>query len=442
MKNRKLEIDLLVSDGLLLTYNQKPGIGSVAVKDKKILEIGDDAVLSEKYVCNELLDAGGKIVMPGFVNTHTHAAMSYFKGLADDLPLMDWLTNYIWPAEKHFLTPEFVYDAVLHGCAEMIRHGITCFNDMYFFGDQAAQAAQKAGIRAVLGEGVLDYPVANYQNADEIFAYIADMHSKYKDHDLIDFAVAPHAIYSCGKINLIKAKELAAKLGILLHLHLSETRQEVEDCIKEHRLRPAEYLDQLGIFEQPAIAAHAIWLSREEQDILAEKKVSIAINTSSNLKLASGFDSFAYNLEKGINLSLGTDGVASNNNLSMLQEISLTAKLQKALNNDPTILPAKLMIEIATLGGAKALQKQNSIGSLQEGKLADLITIDINRLEALPIYDPFSHLVYSLSSEHIRDVVINGRIVMKDRQLQFVDEAEMKDKARYYQNKITEFVAK
>ncbi|MCF7792527.1 MAG: amidohydrolase [Candidatus Cloacimonetes bacterium] len=442
MKKKLIEIDLLIQNGLLLTYNQKPRIGSVAIQDNKIMEIGENATLERKYNWKNLLDATGKIVMPGFVNTHTHAAMSYFKGLADDLPLMDWLTNFIWPAEKHFLTAEFVYDAVLHGCAEMIRHGITCFNDMYFFGDEAAQAAQKVGIRAVLGEGVLDYPAVKYQNADEIFAYISEMHAKYKDHGLIDFAVAPHAIYTCGKTNLIKAKELAAKLGILLHLHLSETRQEVEDCLKEHSVRPTEYLNQLGIFEQPVVAAHAIWLSREEHDILAEKNVSIAINTSSNLKLASGFDSFAYYLKEGINLSLGTDGVASNNNLSMLQEISLTAKLQKALNNDPTILPARQMIEIATLGGAKALQKQNSIGSLQEGRLADLITIDINSLEALPIYDPFSHLVYSLSSEHIKDVVINGNIVMKDRQLQFVEEAELLAKARYHQQKITEFVAK
>lgn len=436
------KIDILIENGLVIDFEDNseiPEPKSIAIQNGKILEIGFPNELKKKYDAIQTLNASSKIVMSGFINAHTHVAMSYFKGLADDLPLMDWLTKHIWPAENKFLSEDFVRDATLHGCAEMIKNGITIFNDMYFFGDQAAQSAQKAGIRAVLGEGVLDAPVANYQNADEIFSYIEKMNAKYKDNELIDFAVAPHAIYTCGKENLIKAKELAQKLGILLHIHLSETRQEVEDCIKKNGMRPVEYLDSIGFFESPVVIAHGIWLNENEQKILADKKASIAINTSSNLKLASGFDSFKNYLDLGINLSIGTDGVASNNNLSIIEEMSLTSKLQKALNNDPTILPAKKMVEIATLGGAITLNKDNEIGSLEVGKKADIILIEIDSIEAQPIYNVYSQLVYSLSSEHIKDVIVAGKVVMKDRKLTNIDEEELIDKAKYYQKKIMEF---
>ncbi|MDA3814270.1 MAG: amidohydrolase [Candidatus Cloacimonetes bacterium] len=426
-----MNVDILLNNGLILEFNKKPEIKSITIKDGSILEVGKN--LEKKYKATHIIDATDKIVMPGFVNTHSHVAMSYFKGLSDDLPLQEWLSEHIWPVEAKFLSAEFVKDAALHGCAEMIKNGITTFSDMYFFGDQTAESAEKAGIRAVLGEGVLDFPVANYQNADEIFAYIRKMHNKYEKNELIDFAVAPHAIYTCGKENLIKAKDLALELGILLHIHLSETKQEVQDCLKKNRLRPVEYLDSIGFFEGNVVVAHALWLDENEQNILAKNNSSIAINTSSNLKLASGFSSFKNYLDHGFNLSIGTDGVASNNNLSILQEISLLAKLQKALNDDPTILPAKEMIQIATIGGAKALKKSEQIGSIEVGKKADLILIDIDNIEAQPMYDPYSHLVYSSASEQIKDVIINGKIVMKDRELINIDAKELIEKAKYYQ---------
>ncbi len=432
-----MKIDILINNGLILEFNKKPKINSIAIIDSKILEIGKG--LEQEYSAKQIIDATDKIVMPGFVNTHSHVAMSYFKGLADDLPLQEWLSKHIWPVEGKFLSAEFVEDAALHGCAEMINNGITTFSDMYFFGDQTARSAEKIGIRAVLGEGVLDYPVANYKYADEIFAYIRKMHDKYMKSELIDFAVAPHAIYTCGKENLIKAKDLALELGILLHIHLSETKQEVEDCIKNTGMRPVEYLDSISFFEGNVIVAHAIWLDENEQKILAKNNSSIAINASSNLKLASGITSFKSYLEHGVNLSIGTDGVAANNNLSFLQEISLTAKLQKALNDDPAIFPAKEMIQIATIGGAKALNKNDQIGSIEVGKKADIILIDTNNIEAQPMYDPYSHLVYSLTSEQIKDVIINGKIVMKDRKLINIDENELIEKARYYQKRIIKF---
>ena len=439
------KIDILIENGFVLDFEDNseiPEQKSIAIQNGKILEIGFPNDLKVKYDANQTLDASSKIVMPGFINAHTHVAMSYFKGLADDLPLMDWLTKHIWPAENKFLSEDFVRDAALHGCAEMIKNGITTFSDMYFFGNQAAQSAQKAGIRTVLGEGVLDAPIANYQNANEIFSYIEKVNTKYQDNDLIDFAVAPHAIYTCGKENLIKAKDLAQKLGILLHIHLSETRQEVENCLKQNGMRPVEYLNSIGFFESPVVIAHGIWLNENEQKILAEKKVSIAINISSNLKLTSGFNTFKSYLDNGINISIGTDGVASNNNLSIIKEMNFTSKLQKALNNDPTIFPAKKMTEIATLGGAIALNKKNEIGSLKVGKKADIILIETNSIEAHPIYNVYSQLVYSLSSEQIKDVIVAGKLIMKDRELVNIDEKELIDKAKYYQKKIVEFNSK
>lgn len=433
------EIDLIIKN--ILVLGEKQQINSVAISDGIILDIDKTNNISKRYEAQKVIDGTDKILMPGFVNSHSHVAMSYFKGLADDLPLNKWLEQYIWPLEKNFMSKDFIKDAALFGCAEMIKNGITIFNDMYFFGEQTAESAGKIGMRAVLGEGILDFPVANYNNADEIFAYIKLMHKKFKDDELIDFAVAPHAIYSCGKESLIKARNLAENLGILLHIHLSETKQEVEDCLKQHGKRPVEYLDELGLFKVDVVAAHGIWINETEQNILSENEVSIAINTSSNLKLASGFDSFKRYLDKGINLAIGSDGVASNNSLSIFQEMNITAKLQKALNNDPTILPANKMVEIATLGGAKALKKSKQLGSIEIGKKADLILVDINNLESQPMYDPYSQLVYSLRSEQIKDVIINGKLIMENRKLLTIDEEQLIDKAKFYQKKIINYIS-
>ncbi|MCF7859267.1 MAG: amidohydrolase family protein [Candidatus Cloacimonetes bacterium] len=432
-----MDIDILIKNGLILHFDKETQTESIAISNGKILEIGKN--LDRKYQANRIIEAENKIVIPGFVNTHTHAAMSYFKGLADDLPLHEWLSQHIWPAEAKFLSPEFVEDASLYGCAEMIKNGITCFNDMYFFGDQTAKSAEKVGIRAVLGEGVLDFSAANHKNADEILSLINEMHQKYLDNQLIDFAVAPHSIYTCGKANLIKARDLANKLGLLVHIHISEAKQEIEDSLTKNGVRPVEYLHSFGFFEGDTIAAHAIWLDEEEKLILAETNTSVAINISSNLKLACGFMSLKNYIDKGINLSIGTDSVASNNNLSIFQEMSLISKLQKSINEDPTLLPAKDILQIATLGGAKALGKSNMIGSLETGKRADIILVDVQNIQAQPLYDPFSQLVYSLNSENIKDVIVNGKIVMLDRILVNIDELELIEKAKYYQNIIKKF---
>ncbi|MCK4957384.1 MAG: amidohydrolase, partial [Candidatus Cloacimonetes bacterium] len=405
------KIDLLIKNGFVLDFSTK---GSeflpqdVVIDNGKIVHIGT----SDDFLAEKIIRSTDKIVMPGFVNTHTHIPMSYFKGLADDLPLKEWLEKHIWPVETKFISPEFVYDAALFGCAELIKNGITTFNDMYFHEEKTAEAAKKIGIRAVIGEGITEFPVANHSGADDTLKYIRDLHQQYKNDNLIDIAVAPHAIYTCNKESLIKAKNLALELDINVHLHLSETEFEVKESLKKFGKRPVNYLDDFDFFQANVIAAHSLWLDKSEQEIFAKNNVSAAINASSNFKLASGINSFEPYLASGINLSIGTDSVSSNNNLSILSEINIISKVQKALAQNPAFLPAKQMIQMATINGAKALNKVNEIGSIEIGKKADIITVDINNFEAQPIYNIYSQLVYSLTSEQIKDVIIDGNIVM------------------------------
>jgi len=428
---------LIIKNGVIL--GSENDVNSIVIDNDVIIDIDKFENISKRYSANETFDANGKLIIPGFVNAHSHISMSFLKGIADDLPLMDWLQNHIWPIEKKFMCEEYIFDAALHGACEMIKNGITTFNDMYFFGGQAAQAAEKVGLRAVIGEGILDFPVANYNKADEIFEYIEMMNAKYENSELIDFAVAPHAIYTCEKENLIKAKKLAEKLDILLHIHLSETEFEIQECQRKTGKAPIEYLDSLGFFEGNVIIAHGIWTSEKEMEILADKNVSVAINSKSNLKLASGFAPIKEYLKHNVNICLGTDGVASNNNLSMFEEMGITSTLHKSLNNDPTFLPAKEMFEKATINGATALGKGTQIGSIEIGKKADLVLIETDDICTQPIYDPYSHLVYSITSEQIKDVVINGKVVMQDRKLTNVAGEEIIEKAEYYKKNITRF---
>ena len=433
------KVDIFIKNGLIVTINEKMEIienGAIAIKNNRILKIGKTELLEEEYTSDKIFDASSNIVMPGLINAHTHIPMTYFRGLADDLPLDEWLQNYIWPAEAKFLSEDFVYDAALHGAAEMIKNGTTMFNDMYFFSKQTALAASKIGIRGVLGEGVLDYPFVCHNKSQEMIDYAVENQIEFSENDLIDFTIAPHAIYTCNKNNLLKSIEAAQKNNMMLHMHVAETEKEVKDSLKNFGKRPVFYLNDIGFFDNKVIIAHGIWVNDEEQDILKEKNISIAITTESHLKLASGFAPIKDYLAKGVNICLGTDGVSSNNNLDMLAEMDFTAKLHKAYNQDPALLPAWEVVKMATINGAKALNKENILGSLEEGKLADIILINRDNLDAVPMYNIYSHLVYTINSSDITDVIINGKVVMEDRKLINVDEKELIEKAKYYQEKI------
>ena len=432
-------VDILIKNGLIVTIDKDMQIiedGAVAIKNGNIVDVGLTKEIDLKYNSDKTINASSKIVMPGLINAHTHSGMTYFRGLADDLPLDKWLNNYIWPTEAKFLSEEFIYNAVLHSAAEMVKNGIVLFNEMYFFGKQCGKAVSRIGMRAIIGEVVLDFPVANCSNPKQIIDYSVNQHKEFEKNELIEYSIAPHSIYACCKETLQLSAETARNNNMLLHIHVSETKKEIEDCIKKNSKPPIEYLQDIGFLGEDVLAAHGIWVNDNEMKLLREKNVSIAITTESDLKLASGFAPMKEYLENGVNVCLGTDGVASNNNLDILEEMDFTSKLQKAYNQDPTFLPAIEVVKMGTINSAQAFKKDSEIGSLEIGKKADIILIDTNQLETLPMYNVYSHLVYTISSSYVKDVIINGKIVMENRKLVNVDEAEIIDRANYYKKKI------
>jgi len=430
--------DLIIKNGLIVTVNCDMDIienGAIAISGSKIIAINKTDLILQLYSSEKILDASNKLVIPGLINAHTHLPMTYFRGLADDLPLMEWLQEHIWPTEAKFLDPEFVYHASLHGAAEMIRGGTTFFNDMYFFGFDIARAASEAGLRGIVGEGVLDFPFAG-TGVDETLEYVKASYNKLQNNELIDFTVAPHAIYTCGKENLMKSFNFAKENDMLLHIHVSETEQEVKDSLKNFGKRPVEYLNDIGFLDHKTIFAHGVWINKKEMNILKEKNIGVVVCTESNLKLASGITPVKDYLQHNITICLGTDGVSSNNDLDMFSEMDFTAKLHKVFNQDPTLLPAEKVFKMVTIDAAKALFKDDLIGSLETGKLADIVLIGIDDLESLPMYNVYSHLIYTAKNSSVKDVIINGKLVMEERKLLNLNEEELIDRAKEYYRKI------
>jgi len=376
--------------------------------------------------------------MPGLVNTHTHAAMTLFRGMADDLPLDTWLTKYIWPAEAKFITAASVRTGANLALAEMIRSGTTTFSDMYFFADELAQAAKKAGVRAVVAEAVLDFPTPDSKSPQESFAIIEKLADKWKNDPLITIAVGAHSPYTCSSETLKSSKKLADTLGLPLTIHVSETRQEVDDITIKYGVPPFEYLDALGFFGGTVIAAHAVHPTAREIQLMAERRVGVAHNPGSNMKLASGVAPVPEMLRAGIAVGLGTDGAASNNNLDMFKEMNAAALLQKVSRLDPTAMSARDTVKAATIGGAKVLGLGKRIGSLEKGKRADLIIVDLNRPHLVPLYNVYSLLVYAANGADVETVIIDGRIVMQNRKLLTLDEESIKQEARKLALKIRE----
>jgi len=392
---------------------------------------------ASSYKCGREINASGCLVLPGLINGHSHLAMTYFRGLADDMPLMEWLRGYIWPLEGKLVKPRFVYDATLHGAAEMLKNGISTTNDMYFCMDSVADACSQAGLRVIISEALLEHKVVQDEGLASIGTSIKLLNEHYRHDPLISFSLAPHSIYTCSQNTLKRCAEVAAKENILLHMHLSETRDEVETCQKEHGQNPVEYVRELGYLDTPIIFAHGVWMDEKELELLADSKCSsIAVCTESNLKLCSGFAPLKAYLDKGINVCLGTDGVASNNNLDLLAELSLTTKLHKALNNDPTFLPAKDALAMVTRDAARALGRGDELGTLEEGKLADICILDLHRLENQPLYNPYSQVVYALGSGSVRDMIVQGRQVLKNGKVCNVDEEKLMQVSEAYRQRI------
>lgn len=418
-------IDLLVKGQYILPLDQTAAIienGAIAIHQGQISAIGPAADLEKKYPAREIIDAGYSLVLPGLINTHTHAAMTGLRGIADDLPLSEWLEKYIWPAEARLIRPEFVRAAARLACLEMIKAGITCFNDMYFFEDITGEEAVRAGVRAVLGEAILDFPTPSAKTPAESLRQTEELIAKFRNEELIGIAVAPHSVYTCSQDTLLAAKALADRHGKLLHIHLNETRKESADARERFGQEPAEYLEKIGFFGGSVIAAHCVWLTENERKILRERGVGVSHNPRSNQKLASGIAPIAELLAQGILVSLGTDGTASNNVLDIFAEIQAASLAQKAAKLDPAVIPALTALRMAANHGAAVLGLASRIGSLAPGKAADLITIDLDQPHLTPLYNPYSHLAYCVRAGDVSDVIINGRVIMRKRQVLTLDE--------------------
>ncbi|MDP3049499.1 MAG: amidohydrolase family protein, partial [Thermodesulfovibrionales bacterium] len=392
--------------------------------------------ISKKYSSKNIIKGENTAVLPGLINTHTHAAMVYFRGMADDLPLKEWLEKHIWPAENKWLSPEFVSDATELACLEMLKAGITTYNDMYFFEDASSIAAKKIGMRAVLGAGIVDFPTVAGNSADEYLSKAERFIKEWKGDDLIVPCIAPHAAYTCSPETLKRAKNLADKYNTLLHIHLSETEWEVREILARYNKRPIEHLEAIGFLDKNVLAVHCIWVEDNEIELLSKRRVGVSHCMESNLKLASGFAPVVTMLMSGIKITFGTDGAASNNDLNILSEMSTTAKVHKALSNDPTVLNARTVLLMATRWGAEVLGIGDITGSIEKGKAADIVIMDLNKPHLTPLYDIYSHIVYSARPSDVETVFVNGKLVVDNGRLCTADEEEILSKARDWQGKI------
>jgi 5-methylthioadenosine/S-adenosylhomocysteine deaminase len=409
---------------------------TVVVTDGRIVALLPSAEARKKFRARETVDLDRHALIPGFVNTHTHAAMTLFRGMSDDLPLMEWLTKHIWPAEAKWLSPEFVRDGAELAIAEMLRGGTTCFNDMYLFPESTAQAAEAAGIRAVVGMIAIDFPTAYAQTADEYLHKGLEMRDYLKHSALVSTAFAPHAPYTVADPVLEKIRVYAEELDLPIHMHIHETAHEVQEATARFGMRPLERLANLGILGPRLLAVHMTQLLDSEIETLARLNVHVLHCPESNLKLASGFCPVHKLVQAGVNVTLGTDGTASNNDLDMLGEMRTAALLAKGVAGQATAVPATLALRMATLNGARALGLDESIGSIAVGKLADLAAIDLSALATQPVYDPVSHIVYSATREQVTDVWVNGRRHLAERRLTGFDEATLVRKANSWRDKI------
>lgn len=434
-------VDLIVKADYVLTMDQDLAViegGAIAIKDKQIVAVDTAEQITQRYAAPRIISGEGTVAFPGLINTHTHAAMVYFRGLADDLPLKVWLEEHIWPAEAKWLSPEFVGDAVELACLEMLKAGITAYADMYFFGNAVARSTRKIGMRAVVGSGVVDFPSATGTNADDYLANADRFIREWKGDDLIVPSIADHSAYACSPETLKKSKALADQHDVILQIHLSETGWEVNEMLSRYGRRPVAHLDSLGLLDERLIAAHCVWLEPDEIDLLAGSKTNVSHCIESNLKLASGIAPVVKMLQSGVNVSFGTDGAASNNNLSILSEMSTAAKVHKAVAGDPTALSAKQAMLMATRRGAEALGLGSLCGSIEPGKAADIVIADLRKPHLIPLYDIYSHLVYSMNAADIDTVLVAGRVVIEHGVLTTVDEAEIIAKATVWSGRIRE----
>ena len=437
---KKEKVDMLVAGGTVVTMNAERRIiedGAVAVNGDTIVAVGSRTSIEAKYTATQTINAGGKLVLPGFINGHTHVPMTLLRGLRDDVTLDEWLRKYIFPAEAKNVTEEFVRWGTRLAAAEQIRGGVTTFADMYYFEDAIAEETKAVGIRGVLGETILDFPAPDNKSNAAMLEYTEKFLKHWQGDALIHAAVAPHSIYTCSQKTLQDSAALARKYSAPILIHVAEMKKELDDSRAKNGTTPVQYLDKLGILGPDIVAAHCIFVDEADRKILAQRQVGCVHNPSSNMMLASGVAPVIEERAAGVAVGLGTDGTAgSNNDLDLMEEMDLAAKLQKITKMDPQALGAKAVVEMATIEGARALHMEKEIGSLEAGKKADLILIGLDAPNAVPMYDIYAPLAYALKGSDVETVIIGGRVVMRDKKLLTVDEPAVIAKAREFKNKV------
>lgn len=431
--------DLLIRGGIVVPI-AGPNIdpGSLVIRDGKIIAAGPSAEIDHQFAAGETIAAAGMAVLPGFVNAHTHAPMTLFRGIADDRDLMDWLQNFIFPAEKNNVDAEFVRWGTRLALAEMIRSGTTTYADMYYFEADIARETRAAGVRGVLGETLLDFPAPDNKTWEEGIAYVRRFVEEFRGDPLIVPAIAPHALYTVSREHLEQTRSLASELRVPLLIHVAETEHELKQAAERSEgLRPVQYLDSIGFLGDDVISAHTIWVTPDEIRTLAERRVGVVHCPESNMMLASGIAPVTAMLAAGVEVGLGTDGPAgSNNNLDMIEEMASAARLQKIRRGDPKALSARQVLEMATIGGARVLGLADQIGTLEVGKAADVILIDLSTVKTQPVYSVESAIVYAASGSDVVTTIVNGRILMRDRRLLTLDEPAILRQAAAYRDKI------
>ncbi|MDP1992565.1 MAG: amidohydrolase [Syntrophales bacterium] len=426
-------VDILISGGTVVTMDEQDRKflpGALAVDGDAIVAVGTNEDILAAFKGRETIDVPGSIIMPGLVNAHTHAAMTCFRGIADDLELMDWLNRYIFPAEARNVNPELAYWGSLLACAEMIKSGTTTFSDMYIFEQETARAAKQAGMRCLIGEVLFDFPSPNFKTPEEGLAYTERLIQTWADDPLVNIMVEPHALYTCSPDLLKASKILADRYRVPLATHFLENKSEAKQLEEKFGKRATQFLMERGFLDERFIAFHGVEMDEEDMRIFADHGCKVVHNPESNMKLASGAAPVSAMHKQGIDVGLGTDGCASNNDLDMFQEMDTAAKLGKAALLDPTVMSARTVLRMATCDGAKVLGLDALVGTIEPGKKADICIIDMNKPHLTPLYDEYSHLVYTVGGADVETVLINGKLVMKNRQLLTIDEEEAMRRVR------------
>ena len=433
------QVSLVITGGTVVTVDPADRIivnGAVAIDGADIVAVDAADVIRQRFRGRETIEAAGRVVLPGLINTHTHAPMALYRGLADDLMLMEWLEQYIFPAEAKTVSPEFVRAGTRLAALEMIQSGTTTYADMYYFEEEIAKETRAAGLRGVLGQTIIQFPVADAKTPADALARTEAFITAFKGDPLITPAVAPHAMYTLDGPTLTAARQLALKHGVPTLIHLAETRDEVRGSEEKFKASPVQYLDRLGFLGRGVLGAHAVWVSDADIAVLKARGVGLSHNPESNMKLASGTAPVTKYLDKRLALGLGTDGAASNNDLDMFEAMRLASFLQKVQTGDPRAVSARQALAMATVGGARALGMEQAIGSLEPGKRADVIIVGMRSARQTPMYDPVSHLVYVTRGDDVQTTVVHGKVLMRDRKVLTLDEGAVLADARAWAEKV------